>query len=168
MFYIILLIFLIAICYKWGDWRNWQKYQSTILFFTLGDFLYMGLTYLKPLWDYDTNFAKGIYDNLFVNFTIFPCTILLFIPRFPEGIKKQVLYILKWVVIYTSVEWLATLLHSFQQENGWTIWYSLTFNFVMFPLLWLHYKKPLLAYLGSFVVAVTILWLFKIPVNDIW
>lgn len=49
MFRIILVLVFVIIAWKWGDWKNWKLYYPTILFMILGDFVYIFLTYKKPL-----------------------------------------------------------------------------------------------------------------------
>lgn len=40
--------------WKWGDWKNWQKYYPTILLFIIGDFIYLYLlSDLYPMWRYN-------------------------------------------------------------------------------------------------------------------
>jgi hypothetical protein len=54
----------------------------------------------------------------------------------------------------------------FSYHNGWTIWWSLLFNLLMFPLLYLHHKKPKWALLAAFAIGAGILIYFKIPYDS--
>ena len=35
---------------KWGDWKNWAAYQSTIVYFIFCDTLYYLISHSHPLW----------------------------------------------------------------------------------------------------------------------
>ena len=63
MFRIILVLVFVIIAWKWGDWKNWKLYYPTILFMILGDFVYIFLTYKKPLWILESPlFGRTISD----------------------------------------------------------------------------------------------------------
>jgi len=164
------LLWLIA-GWKWGDWRNWQKYYPTILFFILGDFIYQYFLYdYYPMWKYTPQGVdKGAgltHTHIFLTIMIikYPATALIFLPKFPRTqLLKQVLFIVVWVFIYAINEFFDILNHLIKYENGWNYWWSVLFNTVMFILLWVHYRKPLLAWVFS-ILFIVILWqIFNVP-----
>ena len=56
-------LFLIA-GIKWGDWRDWSKYHSTILFLWFGDLLYHFLCYDYIMWEYkESRFGLNLLPN---------------------------------------------------------------------------------------------------------
>ncbi len=164
MFFIGLAVITVVICLFKGDWRNWEKYHSTILFFISADLLHNLFGYNKPLWQYTSPYANHLLTNLFVCSIIYPCTILIFIPNRPNGRLNLILYITKWVAVFSLVEYCAHVLGLFKYYNGWSLIYSILFCYIMFPMLLLHYSKPLRAYLFSFVLMLIMIWYFKIPV----
>ncbi|WP_407921229.1 CBO0543 family protein [Bacillus salipaludis] len=85
-----LFTFIVAV-WRWGDWRNWEKYQSTILFKITCALLYEVLTYNYPLWEYsdfDTFLPTHTLNSLAITFVGFTCTVLLFLSCYPETKKK--------------------------------------------------------------------------------
>jgi hypothetical protein len=42
--------------WKWGDWRNWEKYHSTMMYFALGNVLYNFLCANHFLWKLKPDF----------------------------------------------------------------------------------------------------------------
>lgn len=161
---ILLTALVLIIAWQWGDWKHWKQYYPTILFWALGNFLYLHLTISKPLWKFTTIIPTPLAD-IFMSLLIFPCTCLLYLPYFPaKGILKKFLYISFWVLLFSFIEWWSLQINHFTYFNSWKFTYSVIFNFVMFPLLQVHYKTPPWAWIISFVVGATIITIFNIPI----
>lgn len=157
--------------WKWGDWRNWKMYYPTILFYILGDFLYLYLlSDFYPMWTYDPQGVdeKVNLTNTHVSFSImavkYPVTILIFLYRFPGGkLIKKLLYILGWVLLYTVNEVVDIKLNLIKYDNGWSLKWSILFNAVMFTILWVHHKRPAAAW-GLSILFILFLWRqFDVP-----
>jgi hypothetical protein len=106
-FHIIVMVLSVLVCYKLGDWRNWKKYYSTILFFIIGDYIYNILFHNKMLWMYVAPTLNHTIVDMLIGVFVFPSTVMVFIPYYPKGILKQAAYILLWVFIYAVVEYIA-------------------------------------------------------------
>ncbi|MFE8700005.1 CBO0543 family protein [Cytobacillus sp. FJAT-54145] len=159
--------------WKWGDWRKLANYYPTILFFILGDFLYLYLlSDHYPMWRYvpaDIDREMGV-TNVHVSLSViaikYPATILIYLGNFPEGKKiKKWLYILLWVGIYTINETIDIKLNIFGYYNGWNLAWSILFTLVMFIVLRIHHTKPFHAWLLS-AAFLFILWqIFDVPTS---
>lgn len=147
--------------YKWGDWKNWNKYYATMLFFGMGDLIYHLVFYDKPLWKFQTDFLVDSLNELFVIFTIFFSTTLIYLSNFPKRFMHRIMYISLWVLIYMGIECFTTRIGMHINYNGWNIWWSLLHNAIQFPLLYIHHKKPILAWNISFVFLGFIMWKFN-------
>ncbi|WP_077617082.1 CBO0543 family protein [Bacillus sinesaloumensis] len=164
-------VWLLAL-FVWGDWRNPKKYYSTYLFFLLGDFLYLYFfSDYYPMWSYaPQGFDEDIgLTNTHVVLSImaikYPATILIFLGRYPgdQSWVKQLIYILMWSSIYGINEALDLFFGLITYDNGWSIWWSVLFNFVMFSILRLHFVRPLRAWVASSIF-ILILWhVFDVP-----
>jgi hypothetical protein len=165
-YHVIVALFSVVISLKWANWKNWQQYYPTILFYITGNLIYSLLSYNYPLWEFESPLFKCTISNLLVTVVTAPALIMLYLPHMPKSISKQVLWIIFWVFILTSLEVVAYRLNSFSHHNNWTIGWSVLFNCVMFPLLWLHYKKPAWALLSSIVIASFIIIYFRIPFSS--
>lgn len=161
---IICLIMVVAAC-KFGQWRNWKSYYPTILYFIIGNLVYAVISIEYPLWNFESNLLSKTFSNLVINFIFFPSTIILYLTYMPTKLIKQILYIVLCTVVYTIIESIWYYTGCFSYHNGWNIGWSALFNSIMFPLLWLHYKKPLLVWPISFVVALLLLYFFKVPMK---
>ena len=123
MYLIFLAIISIIICYKFGDWRNWKNYYPTILFFILSNVTYILLVYNNPLWLYESKILNHTFSDLFICITVYPSTVMLFIPHLPSKKTKIFLHISIYVAIYI-LEFIAMKLGYFTHLNGWNMWYS--------------------------------------------
>ncbi|KUO74447.1 MAG: hypothetical protein APF81_14550 [Desulfosporosinus sp. BRH_c37] len=167
-FHIILSLLSILIAWKWGDWRNWKLYYSTILYMILGDLTYIILSSNKPLWEYESRIISGDFAEFLTAIVVFPCTCLIYFELYSKVIKaKRIAYIpflfLFSSSIYSAIEWLSFRMGAFSYHNGWNIWWSFGFNCIMFPLLLLHYKKPLLVWPISIAFAFLMINYFHLP-----
>lgn len=154
--------------WKWGDWKNWKEYYPTILFFIVGDFLYLYLLSDRyPMWTYSpATLDEGLTHShivLSIMLIKYPATILIYLSHFPKGKMKKVLYVLLWVFIYAVNELADIKFNLIKYDNGWGYGWSILFNTVMFTILGIHYKHPILAWIlaGGFIV---FLWnVFDVP-----
>jgi hypothetical protein len=123
------------------------------------------LVYQKPLWDFCHLFYKYTVLNIAISAILYPCTVILFLSFYPKTFAKQVLHIFLWICLYTGVEYVSFLFGDFIYLNGWNIFYTIAFNAIMFPMIRLHYKKPLLTWPISAVLAFLLIWYFHIPLT---
>ncbi len=155
----------------WGDWRNWRTYYPTILFFILGDFLYLLLlSDSYPMWRYvppDVDQKMGV-TNKIVSLSIiaikYPSTAIIYLSRFPENNKlKGFLYTLCWVLIYLMNEFIDVKFNLIKYYNGWNLWWSALFSAAIFVLLRIHFKTPIFAW-GLSAMVIVVLWnIFDVP-----
>ncbi|WP_408009737.1 CBO0543 family protein [Pseudalkalibacillus sp. A8] len=161
-------IFLCSIIYtlaawKWGDWRNWKTYYPTILFFLVGDLLYQFLFHDYSMWEFENLRVESLihlnhtHISLFLMAVKYPATILIYLGNFPKRPIYQFLYILLWVFIYCLNELTNLWLGVISFHNSWHFGWSILFNFSMFVILFVHHKKPLLAW-GISAVFIFFLW----------
>lgn len=70
---------------KWGRWKEWKTYYSTMLFFIAGDFIHAYVSAVKPLWRFSGDpFFGEVTEHLISSLVIFPCTVLLLFSFYPE------------------------------------------------------------------------------------
>ena len=167
MYHILLAVISILICYKYGDWRNWKNYYPTILFFILSNVVCILLTYTHPLWFYECNLLHKTFSDLLICITVYPSTVMVFIPHFPKKINKSIIHISFYVACYTLAELIGMKLGYFTHHNGWNIWYTIIFNYALLSMLILHYKKPLYAWGIALISPHILFFIMKIPYNSI-
>jgi hypothetical protein len=162
--HIFLAIFVIWATYRWGDWRNWQKYHPTMMYFALGNLLYNFLCANHMLWTLapDVLSNAGLTEMVYT-FIIFPASALLFLTNYPQGRKKVFFHYVQWVLIYGSGEYIFYLFGRIYYQYSWSFAWSIAFNIIMFPMLKLFSVKPLIAYILSALLTVFWMKMFHIP-----
>ncbi|MEN2767565.1 CBO0543 family protein [Ornithinibacillus xuwenensis] len=168
--HIIYNILFILAGYKWGDWREWRKYYPTILYFILCDLFANFLIYHYPLWSYqETIFGMDFLSNhtsisLMIMFIAYPVTILIYLGKFPEENWKKFLWMAYWVFIYSTIEFInLEYLNLITHNNGWSMYWSIAFNIVMFTTLRIHHLRPTLAWIISLAWAIFIIIMLDVP-----
>ncbi|WP_321166471.1 CBO0543 family protein [Paenibacillus sp. Soil766] len=165
--HVVIALFTIYSVWRWADWKNWYKYHSTMLFIMAGGLLYEYLTKDFHLWVFHPDFLYNHRITVIVYAVItMPLSVLLFLSSYPTTTKlKELVYLFKWVFIYSIVELALQIFGRISYDNGWTFWHSVMFDVMMFPMLRLHHIKPLRAYLLSLIIIVVLMWYFKVPLN---
>lgn len=148
------------------NWNNFHEFHTTILYMSLTNLFYLFLTVGYPLWiiQPDAGLPLSLTNSLYT-FIIFPCTVILYLSRYPKSAKWQIFHNIKWIIIYIGVEWIGSIFDRISYDHEWNLAWSFLFVIVMFPMLRLHYKKPIMAYLLSIVIIIVILYYFQVPWN---
>ncbi|UOQ93928.1 hypothetical protein MUO14_02800 [Halobacillus shinanisalinarum] len=162
--HILIVVWAILAAWRWADWSRFHDFHATIIYMSAMDLLYFLLTVDYHLWTVQSNlgFPQTVVA-LFYTFIVFPCTVILFLSNYPHKLGKQVLHIGKWVIIYIGIEWIGYLNGSIYYEHGWSLGWSFLFVIIMFPMLRLHYKQPILAYLASVIIISFLISSFDVP-----
>lgn len=161
--FIIFFAAIILLTWKWADWRNWNDYLPTMQFFAIGNLLYAFFYKGHYLWQFKGDIVQSpVIITMFFNFIVFPLTVLLFLSNYPSTLWKQVLYNIKYIAIYLFLEWFYLKIGMFEHNYGWNLWCSAAWDCIMFPILALHHKNPLLAYGASLIVVIVMLILFPV------
>ncbi|SDN04704.1 hypothetical protein SAMN04487897_101901 [Paenibacillus sp. yr247] len=151
---------------RWGDWRNWSKYHATILYFILGDVLYYYVTCTHRLWTLVPTWPlKNELICVAGELIVFASTVLIFLGRYPSGHFISTWWTIVWICIYTANEWVLLHTGTFTYLHGWTLFDSFLFNILMFILLRLHSKIPLITYVLSIPIAIILISLNSIPIK---
>ncbi|MDG5789263.1 hypothetical protein QA612_17525 [Evansella sp. AB-P1] len=161
------LLFVLA-AWKWGDWRNWQKYYPTILFFILGDLAYNYIFYDYTLWEFDERIPLLKYDTFLVfSFMLlrYPATVLIFLGKFPKGMAKGTAWISLWVIIYIGLEMFDLKMGLIEHHNGWNLLWSFVFDIMLFVIIKIHHHRPIIAWALTIICSI-ILWnLLNVPID---
>lgn len=151
---------LFAVC-LWADWKRWKEFLPTIYYMASMSLLYQYIAHnTYHLWSNERNIPNYlITDNLY-SFIVFPCTVMLFLSNYPSRPKAVFLHYLKWVAIYSVMEWIGNKAGFMDYHHGWTWMWSLLFLCVMFPMLRLHHLRPLWAIALSAIIITVLLVIF--------
>lgn len=159
--------------WKWGDWRNWQKYQATILYMIYFNAIYGLLCYNHLMWkfEYDRSVPFLINHTLIsigMGLFLYPSIILIFLGRYPNGNwKKKLGWQLLFVFLFSLAEFIMFKAGKITYYNGWSLGWSIIFNLNTFFMLILHYKRPLLTWILSIFCVIFYVYYFKVPLDQL-
>ena len=165
----------ILLSIRWGKWKNWKEYYSTIQFFIIGDLLYNFLLARYPMWEFHPfKYEKSILPNhtlisLFSMLTFYPSTVVLYLSNYPEqrSIMIKIIYILSFSFIYIFIEFFdLNIFKSIHYYHSWNFCWSIVFDIGMFSMLILHQKKPGIALLISLIIAISLFFVFNVPIRS--
>ncbi|MCI1592208.1 CBO0543 family protein [Heyndrickxia oleronia] len=159
---VILLIILIWKRYL----KNWKDYHATLVYVITCNLTYIVLCRDYWLWKYHSPFLSEKQIELFNVLVLLPLISLLYLSRYPEGVRKikKFIFLSKWVIGSMLIEGLFIYFNEIEFDHGWGFWMELPFYFVMYTFMRLHMFKPLLVYALSVITALLFLWIFHVPV----
>ena len=158
MFHIVVMLSVFLCSLKWGSWSRWREFLPTIYYFGFFNMFYQYLSYtVKAVWE-----LNGFFINMFVTDTLYtmvayPCLVVLFLSHYPEEWRIKIVYYLKYIGVAILIEWAAFQTDSIEYFEGWNLWWTVLFYCIMFPLLRLHHKNPIRAFILSVLVIVFLL-----------
>ena len=166
MFRVVIFAGFVFSAWRWGDWKNWEKYYSTILYFILISILQTLVTYDHYLWKFNPTPALPLLNNhiaitIAVSFVVFTCTTLIYLGNYPNN-HHQYWYILLWICFYTFIEIITIKTGLITYHHGWSLGWSIVVNLLTFPMLRLHLSRPLLTWLLTFILFTTFCVIFKV------
>lgn len=152
-----------------GNWKEWTKYTLTIFYVIILNLLYEILCRDKLLWEY----VPGIFPKsqtvttLLYSFIVLPGITLIFLTNYPfnETIKKQIVYISKWIIVSLITESILIYFNKLDLNNGYYFWMEPFFYVVMYSMIRLHFTRPILTYGLSFIIIILLLNIFDIPLK---
>lgn len=165
MYLIFVVVVWVIIAGKFLDWRRWKEFYPTVQYFIICNLLYNFLYYNHSLWEYRAKTTALLNHTLIdVTFTfiIVPLAICLYLQHYPPG-RRQVFYVLLWSVSFWAIEYVFFRKEMFLYKNGWSIWWTFGFNLIMFAMLRLHYRSPLLALGLSVPITAGLMLFFPLP-----
>lgn len=165
--HVAITLFTIFATWRWGDLKHWRQYHPTMLFITAGGLLYEYLTKDYILWVFHPDFLYNQELTVIVYAVVtMPLSIFLFLSHYPQSLRRQIIYIAQWVIIYVFAELVLLYFGRISYQHGWSLFHSVLFDMMMFPMLRLHHTKPLLAYSISVVIIVLLMLWLKVPFNN--
>ncbi|MCM3601897.1 hypothetical protein M3175_14245 [Robertmurraya korlensis] len=164
---LITLVFLLA--YRFGNWREWLKYNHTIFYVITCNLLYNFFCHDKMLWEYQPDYflmSHTIIDLLYTFITL-PAITLLYLSFYPfnKSLFRQIRFIGQWVLSSMAIEYVFYKFDRLLLHNNYSYWMDFLFYPVMYSMIRLHYTRPILTYVLSMGIISFMLWYFQIPLK---
>ncbi|CAM4424331.1 CBO0543 family protein [Paenibacillus tarimensis] len=166
--HLLIVLFSIYAVWRRADLRNWQVYHPTMLYMALGNAMYNFICANYLLWELRPDIMPNHSLTEYLHTLItFPATVLLFLGGYPKGggRLKVLLHYLFWIGLYAGVESVFALTNRIVYNHGWNLMWSILFDFMMFPMLRLHARHPLAAYVLSIPISTILIMIFDVPVH---
>ncbi len=157
------LLIVILSSLKWGDWKNWQKYHSTMILAGYGNLLFQFLYCDNDPWLINPGFYQNhtIFELVF-SVIILPFTAFLFLSNYPDSSIKKFLHFSYYISVYVGFEYLYFLTGNITYHYGWSFMYSVAWDIMMFTIWAVHFRKPIKAYILATIVVIIIAALFPV------
>lgn len=162
MYLLFIIVIFIFIAILFVNKKHWKEYYPTIQFYMICNLLYNLIFYQHTLWSYNPksfSWLNYTITEILFTFIIIPLMIIIYLRFFPIG-WKGISYVVIWVISFWLIEYYYHKKGYFVYENGWNEQWSLFFNFLMFPVLILHNKKPVRAIIVSIILIIFLLLFF--------
>ncbi len=161
-----IILILSVILFSYNSWRDLSKYYKSLIYISSFNTLYYLLCRRHLVWEFT---PIGISWRIirFVHIVVIsPLLVLTFLSKFPNSLFKQVIYIVKWVLTASVVEYYANKHKLIMYKHGWnTFWTGLIYA-KMFLYGYLFIKKPLHTLLLSFCSTIFFVQKFKVPMRQ--
>lgn len=168
---IIVTSIVIIVAWRFSDWKNWEKYYSTILFTIALSMTVSLLIYENSLWYFKGTLflSNHTLTDLWMAYIYYPPLILLYLSCYPfeKHFRNQAGYIVIWTLLWAIIEGLYTIAGLTLYYNNWNFWWSLFIWFLMFIGIRLHYTRPLLTWILCFMLTVFMIIYFHIPIAEL-
>jgi hypothetical protein len=169
--YLLLVVIVYIIFAKiFVDWKRFKEFYPTIQFFIIGNLLYNFLFYNHTLWSYKAvtvNWLNHTLIDITFSFIILPVVIMIYLQYFPKTPKKKIAYLAVWIAYFSFLEYIFYKRGLFIYENDWGLGMSVVFNTIMFVLLRMHSRKPVLSLAVSLPIIIILLFFFHPSLSDL-
>jgi hypothetical protein len=160
---LILSVFLLNIVLK--SYRQFPKYHKNLLYVSFFNALYYWLCKRHLVWEFipaGMNWRLVRYIHII---TVSPLLVLAFLARIPNSFGKQAIYLVKWVMMATVVEYYIYREKLILYAHGWNVFWSGLLYALMFTFSHLFTKRPIPTLFLSFCSTVFFIIKFRVPLK---
>jgi hypothetical protein len=156
---VVVIVYLI-IGYFYVNWKRWREFYPTVQFYIICNLLYNFIFFNHTLWAYKPKspWLNHTIIDLTFSFMIMPIVIMMYLQYFPANTKRRVVYLSAWVAFFTIIEFIFQKKEFFIYDNDWGVYNSVYFNIIMFSILIIHYKRPIVSILIAIPIVVILLF----------
>ncbi|WP_311198900.1 CBO0543 family protein [Paenibacillus hexagrammi] len=136
-----------------------------MLFAALSNALYEIICYRYQLWQMEPNgLPVAMIPMLLLILIGMPLSTWVYLSNYPTqtGFFKQGSYIAFFTLIFVLLELISVQLGSITYHNGWNLCWSFVFDLIMFIMLRVHHRHPLVGLVFSVIYTGLLLILFDV------
>ncbi|RLQ93789.1 CBO0543 family protein [Falsibacillus albus] len=146
-------------------WKNIPRFFPSVLYVVIFNAGYYYLCNYKVLWEFKSPFLKTRTIKILHLFFIMPLLILSFLSTYPSNFLRQIVYVIKWVLASSLIEWIGSKFNAITFKNGWNCCWSTFIYLLMFIFSRMILKKPFVTLLLSGSTTAFLLTIFQIPLK---
>ncbi|MFD0698229.1 CBO0543 family protein [Paenibacillus sp. GCM10027628] len=157
----------ILAAFKLAD-RNWKPYYPTILFASLSNLLYELICYNYQLWQMEPNGVKyAMIPILLLCLIGMPLSTWVYLSHYPadRSLLQRFKYILLFTALFVVLEYISVKLGAITYHNRWNLLWSTLFDIIMFIMLRVHFRNPLIGIACSVVYTGLLIVLFNVTLE---
>ncbi|MBB5171955.1 CBO0543 family protein [Texcoconibacillus texcoconensis] len=147
-----------------GSWRDIPKYYKNLTYVIFVNILYYLVCRRHLLWEFPSLGVNRLVLRVAYVIFVTPSIVLAFLSKFPKSPFRQILYISKWVIVSSMIEYFLHKRKLIQYKHGWNIYWSGLVYLKMFVYSSIFHKKPLIVWLLTFCSLIYFIVTFQIPV----
>ncbi|QDP41863.1 CBO0543 family protein [Radiobacillus deserti] len=153
--HVIIIISIISFSIFYGKWNRWKDFYPTMYYFSFFNLFYQYISYsIDKVWELKKPIFSLFITDVSYTFLAYPCLMVMFLGNYPSVTRHKFLFYLKYIVLSIGLEWVCNKYGYIQYYNGWSVWWTAFFYSTMYPMIRLHFKKPILAlFISGLIIA---------------
>lgn len=155
-----LTVIFLFLAIRYAKWSKWRDYYPTLLYMAMLNLLYLFIIQTDYLWKFKSSILPHGTLAIMLIYILQGSMTLLFLSYHPIRWRPMLLYWSFWVILFSLIEYIFYLADRIDYFRGWNIGWSIFFYIIMYPMLYLHYKKPLAALVLSIPITLGFMWIF--------
>jgi hypothetical protein len=145
--------------------KDWKPYYPTLLFSSLCNCLYELICYRHQLWQMEPNgLPAAMIPILLLTLIGMPISTWVYLSHYPTrgSLISRTMYIAGFTGIFVVLEFISVKCGSITYHNGWNLLWSMLFDIIMFIMLYVHYRKPLIGLFVSLLYTGLLMIIFDV------
>ena len=143
--------------------RDLPKHYKSLVYVSSFNTIYYLLCRRHLVWEFIPNGVHWLMIRLVHVFIVTPLITLIFLSKMPSELFRQIIYLIRWVIIASVIEYLAHKKNLILYAHGWNIFWSSLLYVKMFVYSYLFNKRPFVTLFLSLCSTIFFALKFKVP-----
>ncbi len=163
---LMLVVFILLVSINKDIWKNIKTYYRSLGYVMFVNALYYYLCKRYLLWEFTPRGLGWRTLRALHIFIITPLIVLLNLSTFPATFGKQIIHILKLVLVSTCIESIVVKEKMLKFKHGWSLYWSALIYIKMYVFSYIHTKKPRLTWFLTYCSLLFFIIKFRIPLKS--
>ncbi len=163
--HIVLMVSIILLSFFTNSIRDIPKYYKNMFYVSSFNLIYYLLCRRHLVWAFVPNGIHWTVIRLIHVLIITPLIALIYLSKMPGEFFRQIIYLIRWVLIASVVEYFAHKKKLIRFAHGWNVFWSSLLYIKMFVYSYLFSKRPVITLVLSLFSTVFFIVRFKVPLR---